>query len=67
MTWQEYQPGIWESDDERWRIVRTRSSTHSLFPAFDVHERVDRHALTLRQKNLASLDAAIEWIGGKDD
>ena len=63
MTWQEYQPGIWESDDERWRIVQPRFP----FPAFDVHERVDRHTLTLRQKNLASLDAAIEWIGGKDD
>jgi len=63
MTWQEYQTGMWESGDERWRIVQTRFC----FPAFDVHEKVDRHTLTLRQKNLASLDAAIEWIGGKDD
>jgi len=59
MTWQEYQTGRWESDDERWRI------TQKGHDSFAVHEKVDRHTLTLRQKNLASLDAAIEWIGGK--
>ena len=67
MTWQEFQTGRWESGDERWRIVQNGNVEVDgvWFHAFDVHERVDRHTLTLRQKNLASLDAAIEWIGGQ--
>ena len=63
MTWQEYQTGMWTDGDGigRWHI------TQKGHDSFAVHEKVDRHTLTLRQKNLASLDAAIEWIGGKDD
>ena len=64
MTWQEFQTGtgrMWESSDERWRITKVGHGD------FDVLERVDRHTITVRQRNLASLDAAIEWIGGKDD